>query len=520
MKNLVIILGIFAASCSMQNDQGVETPAPEGQNMFGHFIPRGVTFSSAEMEEGYTLVVPPSSAEVYLINRSGEVVHSWKGNYQVMGAYLQEDGSLIQNAHDPDFPVFAGGGETGRVQQISADSRVLWDFEYANEEYHAHHDVAAMPNGNVLLIAWESRSKEEAIEAGRNPEFIPEAGIWPDKIVEVKPIDQTHGEVVWEWKFWDHMIQDFDPEKQNYGNPGEHPELLDINASAHMPDPISADSLEVLRKMNRIWRNETVENRGSDIYHINAINYNAELDQIAISSPALSEIFIIDHSTTTEEAASHAGGRMGRGGDILYRWGNPENYQQGDSLDRGLFHQHDVRWIEKGKPGEGNLTIFNNDVDAHEGAQDLNPDRWGYSSVIEIKPPMDEEGNYVIGEGAFGPDKAEWQYMASDSVSFYSSFISGAHRMENGNTFVTEGARGRVFEVTPEGEIVWEYLNPYRGNVRRPNGDLPSHMPMTYILFRSTFIPADHPGLENLDLTPLEKQPEPFEMPPPPPPES
>ncbi|MEJ2005927.1 MAG: aryl-sulfate sulfotransferase, partial [Cyclobacteriaceae bacterium] len=282
------------------------------------------------------------------------------------------------------------------------------------------------------MKAWEAKSPEEAAEAGRDPDFIPKAGLWPDKLVEVRQTDKYHGEIVWEWHIWDHLIQNRDPALANYGDPSQHPELLDINASKHMPDLLSADSMKVLHKLKRARRNETVENRGSDVYHLNAVNYNPDLDQLIFSSPQLNEIFIIDHSTTTEEAAGHSGGRWGKGGDFLYRWGNPENYGKGDSTARKLFHQHDVRWIEPGKPGAGNITVFNNDMDAF-GDWDTDSDRWGYSSVYEIKPPVDDGGNYIVGDDKFGPLNPDWKYMAPDSVSFYSSFISGAHRMENGN---------------------------------------------------------------------------------------
>jgi hypothetical protein len=253
----------------------------------------------------------------------------------------------------------------------------------------------------------------------------------------------------------------------------------------------------------------TAENGGSDVYHLNAVKYNADLDQIAFSSPHLNEIFIIDHSTTVKEAAGHKGGRWGKGGDFLYRWGNPENYRRGDSNDQKLYGQHDVRWIEKGKPGAGNLTIFNNNI--------KNRDNINYSAVYEIKPPTDAKGNYIIENGkAFGPEKPVWTYVAPDSVSFWSSFISGAHRMSNGNTFINEGAKGRFFEVTPEGKIVWEYLNPYRGQRSKLNGDPNPAMPMTYFQFRSTFIPADHPALANRKLVPLNPQPVAFVLPAPP----
>jgi hypothetical protein len=514
---LLVFCSCLAAGCT-DSSKEVDTTDSENdttaavepdRNMFGHYITRGLTKNTDDLAPGYIMFTPTNSPEMYLIDRDGQVVHSWKSNYGVMGGYLMEDGSLVQNVYDPDFPVFAGGGETGRLQKITWDGKIVWDFEYATEEYHAHHDFAVMPNGNILAIAWEARTPEESLALGRKSEFIPKEGLWPDKIVEIKPTDKYHGEIVWEWHVWDHIIQNTDPNLPNYGNPAEHPELLDINASAEKPQVMSEDSVELLHSQGQLWRNQTAGNMGSDVYHFNAINYNADLDQIVVSSPALSEILIIDHSTTTEEARGHTGGNHNKGGDFLYRWGNPENYQRGDSTDRRLYHQHDVRWVEKGMPGEGNLTIYNNAVPG-------GPEGKEYSAIYEIKPPMDEKGTYVLGENnRFGPENPSWSYVAEDTLSFYGSFVSGAHRLKNGNTFINEGPKGRFFEVTADGEVIWEYINPFRGNITKVNGDPRNPMPLTYMQFRSTFIPADHPALQGKDLKPLDPQPEVFKLPPP-----
>ena len=509
---ICISIGSFSQAKDDQKDSSnKKAPAAKDRNMFGHGIPRGLTLTSEGLTDGYVMFGIPNSASVYLINRKGEVVHEWKGNYggPATSAYLIDDGSIIQNALDPDFPVFAGGGESGRLQKITWDNKIVWDFEYADERAHTHHDFTIMPNGNILAIAWEARTRDEVIAAGRKPKLTPKAGLWPDKIVEIEPQGKHGGKIIWEWHMWDHLIQDYDSKKANYGKPAEHPELLNINIGDTLPPLMSQDSMDVLQRQGRAWRNQTPENIGSDVYHVNAIKYNAELDQIAFSSPSLSEILIIDHSTTTKEAAGHKGGRWGKGGDYLYRWGNPENYHQGDSADRKLFHQHDIRWIEKGKPGAGNLTVFNNDIHRRDGMN--------YSSVDEISPPTDEKGNYIKERGKpFGPEEPVWRYIARDTISFYSGFISGAHRMNNGNTFINEGARGRFFEVTKDGKIVWEYLNPYRGELRKPNGDPIPPMPLTFIEFRSTFIPTDHPALANRKLEPIKPQPKVFVMPAPP----
>ena len=514
MKRILLLLSLlssfsitaFCQGAALNKDTS-KTPVPvrKDRNMFGQGIQRGLTITSDGLTDGYILFAVPNSASVYLINRKGDVVHEWKGNYGVLNAYLQDDGSLVQNAVDPDFPVFAGGGECGRLQKITWDSKILWDFEYADEKALVHHDFTVMPNGHILAIAWEAKTADEVLAAGRKPKLIPKAGLWPDKIVEIEPLDERHGKVVWEWHIWDHLIQDYDAKKARYGNPAEHPELLDINMGDTLPAQISKDSMDILKKQGRAWRNQTPDNLGSDVYHFNAIKYNADLDQIAFSSPHLSEIFIIDHSTTTKEAAGHKGGRWGKGGDLLYRWGNPQDYHRGDSTNRELYGQHDIRWIEKGKPGEGHLMVFNNDIHYR--------DSMNYSMIYEFIPPTDEKGNYVIEKGKpFGPEKPVWSYMAADTISFWSSFISGAQRMNNGNTFINEGAKGRFFEVSKEGKIVWEYLNPYRGDIRRPNGDPVPPMPMTFIEFRSTFIPADHPALVTRKLEPLNPQPKVFVM--------
>ncbi|MGM5469429.1 aryl-sulfate sulfotransferase [Flavobacteriaceae bacterium LMO-SS05] len=503
----IIFFILFNASFQ---DVFAQPPEKKDRNMFGLYIPRGLTKTSDHLTDGYIMFSPPNSAEVFLMNRKGEIVHIWKSNYAVNSTYLNNDGSISVLATDPDFPVFAGGGEAGRIQKISWNSKMLWDFEYANEEHLAHHDIAVLPNGNILAIAWEFKSADEVLQAGRKPELIPKAGLWTSQIVEIQPLDKTHGKVVWEWHLWDHLIQDYDSKMKNHGDVAAHPELLDFNVGEELPEPISQDSMDVLHKMRRAWRNQTVDNRGSDAYHLNAINYHADLNQIAFSSPSLNEMFIIDHSTTSEEAAGHKGGRWGKGGDFLYRWGNPQNYRQGDSTNQQSFGQHDVRWVEKGHPGEGSLTFFNNDVSGKNRKDSLN-----YSAIYQIKPLTDSKGNYILMDNnRFGPKEPEWTYIAKDTISFYGSFISGAQRMKNGDTFINEGPKGRFFEVTPTGDIVWEFLNQFRGTIHHTNGDPVNPIPFAYYMFRSNFIPADHLGLKDKVLIPLDPQPTIFKLPP------
>ncbi len=511
-----ISLGSFCQGTNSTQDSSSakKPPVPKDRNMFGLYIPRGLKINSEGLAEGFVLFSVPNSALVYLLNRRGEVVHQWKGNYGVTHAYLMDDGSLMQGAMDPDFPVFGCCGPYGRIQKISWEGKLLWDFEYANEDHIAHHDFTVMPNGHILAIAYETMSYDKAIAMGRKPAMTPKSGPWLEKIVEIVPDGKTGGKIVWEWHVWDHLIQEFDSKKANYGKSKDHPELLDFNVGRPLSPAMTQGALDSMKAKGMLHRNATVDNLEADIYHFNAIKYNPELDQIVFSSPNLSEIFILDHSTTKQEAASHKGGGGGKGGDFLYRWGNPQNYNRGDSTNRKLFGQHDVRWIEKGLPGAGNLTVFNNHPP--DDPNDIfNTEGRNYSAVYEIKPPIANKGTYIIEKDKpYSPEKPVWVYVAPDTLSFYSSFISGAQRMPNGNTFILEGAKGRFFEVTPDRKIVWEYLNPYHGDIHQLNGDPIFPIPFAYWDFRSNFIPANHPAFANKKLEPLVPQPQPFFLPP------
>ena len=208
------------------------------------------------------------------------------------------------------------------------------------------------------MIAWDKKTTEDATAAGRRPESVPN-GLMVDSLVEIKPTGKTTGQVVWEWHLWDHLIQDHDKTKTNYGTVSAHPELVDVNFGQDVVGAIAAtpDGANNLRSIGYVGNTPNPPNgrgpggpgRGNpDWTHINSVAYNADLDQIVVSVHNFSEIWIIDHSTTTAEAASHKGGTSGKGGDLLYRWGNPRAYRAGTNVDQRLFAQHNASWIPKG----------------------------------------------------------------------------------------------------------------------------------------------------------------------------
>jgi len=501
------------------------------RSITGATAKRGLIKRTDQATPGYVLFnVIFTGTETYLINLDGEVVHSWKSDLSPGSSYLQENGHLIQLERDNDFPTFAAGGQAGRIREYDWDGNMLWDFEYANENELTHHDIEVMPNGNILAIAYEVKTPEEAVEAGLDPHYIAKAGVWPDKIIEIKPIKPSGGEIVWEWHMWDHLIQDIDSTKQNYGVIADNPHKINLNLHSEGPPPMTEEQINGMKKMGFMTSNATVDNQASDISHANAIGYNPNLDQIVISIPHFHEVFIINHNTTTEEA-------KGSAGDLLYRWGNPANYGRGTKEDQKLFGQHDVKWIPEGYPGAGHLTVFNNDIvnpnnklpsiwAAIMQAQSPDPqvsigDFGNHSAVFELVTARNDDGTYTLLEdGTFGPSEPSWTYTAPDKYSLYSAFISGAQRLQNGNTLVTSGAKGRFIEVSAEGDIVWEYWNPYKGDYTLPDGSPPQPVgPFIFGQFRSTHFTTDFPAFDDKDLKPISPQPEPFifKMPPPPP---
>jgi hypothetical protein len=427
---------------------------PDMPPMVAQFMSKGADRPPVETDKdrvapGVVFIEPGFRFEKYLVDTDGEVIGAYKDDFLGFTKLLPDGGRIInKNVYTDVFKT--GGGFRGCLEEVGPDGSLKWRLGLSFEDYIQHHDMVKLPNGNILTITWENVLANQAIELGRNPEDVAENGnFWFDGIIEVNPMT---AEIVWEWSARDHLIQDFDPGKPNYGVVADHPERLDINAFRRNNDGSVSD----------------------DWTHVNALDYNAELEQIVFSSPNLSEIFIIDHSTTPFEAAGSSGGRYGKGGDFLYRWGNPANYDRGDAETRTLHAQHNSHWIPDGLPGAGNIMVFNN------GSF---PDR-PYSTVVEIVPPMNDDGSYVLGEdGSYDATEIAWEYNPEGDEQFFSFFISGAQRLPNGNTLVNQGAGARVREVTPEGDIVFEY--------RHPEADGAPHM-----LFRAYKFPVDHPAIQ------------------------
>lgn len=451
--------------------------------------------------EGYTLFAPIYSTTTFLIDMEGRIVNKWESEFEPgQSVYLLENGNLLRTAHPgpQSNETFHGGGAGGRVEEFTWDGELAWTFSYSSEEHLLHHDIAVLPSGNILMLAWERKSPAEAVAAGRNPEMLGSKGLWPDHVIEVEPAGSTAGNIVWEWHVWDHLIQDFDDDKAGFGVVADHPELIDINP-VDWTVRLSRETRAKLEALGYLGSTRGRERPGAnpDWNHINSIDYIEKLDQIVLSVLGFNEIWIIDHGTTTKEAAGHIGGRCGRGGDLLYRWGNPQVWETGIDSDQQLFAQHDAQWITDGLPGAGNLLVFNNGRGRKNG---------DYSSVDEIPLPVNAAGHYTRTSGApFGPAAPAWTFTATPKTDFYSGHISGAQRLPNGNTLICSGENGTIFEVTEDGREVWRYVNPVMGRARPVSGGPGQGRTgvagLSNCVFRACRYGPDYPGLAGKELT-------------------
>lgn len=504
---------------------------------------KGVLKKLSGAQPGYTLFAPFDLGDTYLIDLDGRVVHQWKSKFPPgQCVELLENGHLLRAARDAGSSSMNGGGAGGRIEEFDWDGKLVWSWECADESRRQHHDFERLPNGHVVVIAWEQRTRAEAVEAGRDPDAAHD-GLWPDCLLEVKPDGVDGGTIVWEWHVWDHLIQDRDPAKPNFGVVAENPGRIDVNAlrkRSDAPAPaMSEEDQERLRKLGYVGGDGEGEGGGeserdggerpapprdergrgvirrnrfgmdaADWNHLNSVYYDATRDELVVSSHNQHEIWIVDHSTTTEEARGSTGGKRGQGGDLLWRWGNPRAWQVGTPADQFLFGQHDARFIEPGLRGAGRLLVFNNNV---RGGMRGGSGEGRSSFVVELELPRAPDGSYAREPGRpFGPAQPAWRYGGGEGeATFYSLIVSGSQRLPNGNTLITSGAESRCIEVDAAGQVVWEWRSPFRREPQRAGeaergGERPNGGGGAFagVIYRAIRIPPDHPGLRGRKLEP------------------
>jgi hypothetical protein len=424
-------------------------------------------YEQTGQQEGYVLFAPVRSTITYLIDKCGRQVHSWNSAYKPsFDAYLLPDGSLLRAGNSGNTRFAVDGGAGGIIEKIAWDGSVEWTYRLSDTSICQHHDIKPMPNGNVLAVVWDAKRFAVAIDNGRNP-AITDTIIWSEKIIEIAPDGNGSATIVWQWSLWDHLVQDFDATKLNFGVLKDHPELVNVNYTTSANPKKSAD-----------W------------IHANSVDYNQALDQIIISASMFNEIWIIDHSTTTEQAATHSGGKYGKGGDLLYRWGNPITYNRGTDADKILYGQHNAHWIADGLTDAGKIMIFNNGF-RRPG---------NYSTVDVIIPPIDDNGHYTLeSDKSYLPMQPFWRYAdTSVETRLTAPTMSSAQRLPNGNTLICSGPVGTFIEITPDNRSIWRYKNPSTITGIAKQGSTPS----TNDVFQAILYLKNFAGFNGRTLTP------------------
>ena len=396
--NVSLLLLVTILSCKNDDNISSSTTSTEAIELTENIE----VYNSNKIDNSITLAVEKATQYAYLIDKQGNKKHEWTFENQ-LGNDLQilQNGQLLGLFKD-DNAAITFGGYGGIIRLINIDNTIDWEYTISSENEIAHHDVEMLPKGNVLVLVWDKIDEQEAEANGA----FGSSNIYPEKLVEINPNTNA---IVWHWRSWQHIIQDQESGLPNYGIVADNPQLININFN-----PL----------------------QNGDIMHANGIDYDSDKDIIYVSVNAYSEIWVIDHSTTITEAASHSGGNYNKGGDLLYRFGNPLAYD--NTFGEKLFDRnHFPNLLEDDVLGKGNMLVYVNGVTEEQ------------SIVYELDMPE----NFNLLPNTNNEPNIVWEFR---NENLYNGIISGAVRLKNGNTLICEGDYG-FWEVTPEKEVVWKY---------------------------------------------------------------
>ena len=351
-------------------------------------------YNPKKIDPNPIFIVENGGDKAYLTDKTGEKLKIWNFDSKLGNDLeLMLDGSLI-GLFKSDNVFFSFGGYGGIIKKFNPSGILEWQYEVNNENELAHHDFEILPNGNILLLVWERFTEEEAINFG----FSGIGEIFLEKIIEINPNNDS---IVWEWRSVDHLIQDFDSIKPNYGNISEYPAKINLNYNQ-------------------------IEN--GDLMHANGICYDRKRNLIFLSVNFYSEVWAIPHQYDTEATKTEKG-------DLAFRFGNPNAFDSSD--ERIFFNNHHPNIVSLHPETLDNFLIY------------MNGSKNNQSVVYEFTFPSQ-----------FESDPENWKkpelFWKFSDVDLFSAKISGCIRLPNGNTLICEGDYG-YWEVTTDKEVVWKY---------------------------------------------------------------
>lgn len=412
------------------------TPACAEPSVF----PTGTTiYDPAKAYNGYVLFAGGDDVS-RLIDLTGKVVHEWKYTGQpvafidpaLTGGRRGHVFVTLETEEGKGTDLVPGRAQTRirkTVGEVDWDGKKVWEFGSSAPGGRAqqHHDIARLPNGNTLVLANIVYPL---------PGFAV-SQVLDDVAYEVNP----EGDIVWTWAASDHLDE--------IGFTSEELKLIKASKNA---DYLHVNDLKPVGPNH--WFDEGDQRFAPD--------------NLIFDSRSANFIAIVDRKTRkiTWTLGPHYPPVADDSGATSRKIPRPVDQISG---------QHDAQIIPKGLPGAGNLLVFDNQGEA--GYPHAAVAVTGGSRVLEINPVAKE----IV-----------WQYTGASSGqpgwAFRSTHISNARRLPNGNTFIDEGQIGRFFQVTPAGEIVWEYINPYPRRGKDPETGRPT---VNYAVYRAQPVPYE-----------------------------
>ncbi len=353
-----------------------------------------VLYTPKKMDENHVFMIENGGRAAYIVDKTGAKIKQWSFNLNLGNDLeLLPDGGVMGLFKPETLPPFNFGGYGGVLRRYDSNYNLTWEYALHDENELLHHDFSILPNGNVMVLVWERIAAAEAVANGVERT----SDLFTEKIIEIDPTNNT---IVWQWRSWEHGVQDVNPDALNYG--------------------------ELHENFNRINLNYDQRANG-DIMHANALAYDAERDLIYMSVNFYSEVWVIDHSISTQQARTSAG-------DLKYRFGNPTAYN--GTGTRLFYNNHHPNFINPAYGAVGDMMIYNNGTPQEK------------SVVYELDLP-----DTFVENGTLVPPTVVWSF---EDPELYFNLISGAVRLPNGNTLICEGDWG-YWEVTPAKEVVWQY---------------------------------------------------------------
>lgn len=392
------VLSLFFGLHCLAWPVSAQSVAPEAV-IDGVLMPAPVPVSRGKMARESVLLVPDFGKETILLDDQGKELLVWKSqDSNAGGARLLKDRCLLHVVNRPLQRTFRKAMIGGGLEILDAESRPIWRFWNATSEHASCGDALMLPNGNVLTMTMEWKSKEDVVKAGRDASLVDDNGMLIPGLMEVKPNGPTAGIPVWKWSLWNHLYQQAHPALANYSFPKSKEGCVDINLG---------------QQKRRGWI-QPME-----------IDYN-EKEQLILVTFQNRQAWVIDHSTTTAEAATDKGGKSGKGGRLLQKL------------------------AFSATPDQKSVPVMSAWWEADSSIGVLRPN----STFAQMSNPRSGAAYQVASLAGAGDRQITFPAKDGKQIN-----VRNARFLTDGSLVMTSGFPGQIVRLSKSGEIQWRYEN-------------------------------------------------------------